>query len=51
MFKGGRTFDLKPRNDGSTDFAMQERFAGVMLPPIERSLPDSGRYSSATPRT
>ena len=40
MFKGVRTFELKPRSDGSTDFAMEERFSGLMLPHIKRSLPD-----------
>jgi len=50
MFKGVRTFDLKQRTDGSTDFVMEERFAGLMLPLIKRSLPDFGpvfdRYAS-----
>ncbi len=40
MFKGERTFLLTPRSDGSTDFAMSEVFAGVMLPMIKGSLPD-----------
>ncbi len=40
LFKGVRTFDLKPRNDGSTDFAMEERFSGLMWPLIKGSLPD-----------
>jgi hypothetical protein len=40
MFKGVRTFELKPRNDGSTDFVMEERFSGLMLPLIKGSLPD-----------
>jgi hypothetical protein len=42
MFKGVRTFELKPRNDGSTDFVMEERFSGLMLPLIKGSLPDFG---------
>jgi len=42
MFKGVRTFGLKPRNDGSTDFTMQERFTGIMLPLVKGSLPDFG---------
>jgi hypothetical protein len=50
MFKGVRTFALKPRNDGSTDFVMEERFSGLMLPLIKGSLPDFGpifeRYAS-----
>jgi hypothetical protein len=40
MFKGVRTFELRPRSDGSTDFAMEERFSGLMLPLIKGSLPD-----------
>lgn len=50
LFKGVRTFELKPRNDGSTDFAMEERFSGLMWPLIKGSLPDFGpvfeRYAS-----
>lgn len=42
MFKGVRTFSLEERADGSTDFAMVEVFAGVMLPLIKGSLPDFG---------
>jgi hypothetical protein len=36
IFKGVRTFVLRPRNDGSTDFAMEERFSGLMLPLVQR---------------
>jgi hypothetical protein len=42
MFKGVRTFELKPRTDGSTDFAMAERFSGLMLPLVKGSMPDFG---------
>ena len=42
VFKGVRTFHLSRRNDGSTDFSMQERFAGLMLPLVKKSLPDFG---------
>jgi hypothetical protein len=42
MFKGVRTFTLTPRADGSTEFAMSERFSGLMLPMIKGSLPDFG---------
>jgi hypothetical protein len=42
MFKGVRTFVLKPRNDGSADFAMEERFSGLMLPLVKGSMPDFG---------
>jgi hypothetical protein len=40
MFKGVRTFTLRPRADGSTRFAMQEVLSGLMLPMIKGSLPD-----------
>ena len=40
MFKGERTFTLLAREDGTTDFAMVEVFAGMMLPMIKGSLPD-----------
>jgi hypothetical protein len=42
MFQGVRTFELRPSSDGSTDFAMKERFAGLMLPLAKASLPDFG---------
>jgi len=42
VFKGVRTFELKPRDDGSTDFAMAERFSGLLLPLLKGSLPDFG---------
>ena len=34
--------ELRPLNDGSTDFEMKERFSGLMLPLIKSSLPDFG---------
>ncbi len=40
IFSGVRIFVLRPRADGSTDFSMDERFSGVMLPLIARFLPD-----------
>ena len=40
MFKGVRTFTLTPKGEGVTEFAMDEVFAGVMLPMIKGSLPD-----------
>jgi hypothetical protein len=43
IFTGVRTFELRPRADGSTEFAMQERFSGVLLPVVARVLPDFGR--------
>ncbi|MBZ5688720.1 MAG: SRPBCC domain-containing protein [Acidobacteriia bacterium] len=42
VFKGVRTFELRARDDGSTDFAMVERFSGLMLPLLKGSLPDFG---------
>jgi hypothetical protein len=42
LFKGVRTFVLTPRNDGSTEFAMEERFSGLMLPLVKDSMPDFG---------
>jgi hypothetical protein len=50
LFKGVRSFALQQRQDGSTDFAMRERFSGLMLPLVKRSLPDFApvfaRYAS-----
>jgi hypothetical protein len=43
LFKGVRTFELRPRDDGSTDFKMQESFSGLMLPVIKGSFPDFGK--------
>jgi hypothetical protein len=40
MFKGVRTFSLKPKADGVTEFAMTEVLSGAMLPMIRGSLPD-----------
>jgi len=40
MFKGVRTFKLSARSDGSTDFAMQERFSGLIFALVKGSLPD-----------
>ena len=40
LFKGVRVFELKASSDGSTEFAMQERFSGLMLPFVKSSLPD-----------
>ncbi len=50
IFKGVRTFELRPHADGSSRFAMAERFSGLLLPFVKRSLPDFGpiflRYAS-----
>ena len=40
IFKGVRTFALTPRSDGSTDFAMQERFSGFVFALVKGMLPD-----------
>jgi hypothetical protein len=40
LFKGVRTFELEPRDDGSTDFLMEERFSGVLFALTKRMLPD-----------
>jgi len=42
LFKGVRTFALKPRGDGSTDFTMAEHFSGLMIPFVKGSMPDFG---------
>ncbi len=36
MFRGVRTFKLAPNADGTTRFAMDEEFSGLMLPPHQR---------------
>jgi len=40
LFKGVRTFVLKPGPPESTDFSMEEHFTGLMLPLVKGSLPD-----------
>ena len=42
MFKGVRTFNLAPEENGSTRFEMREVFSGPLLPLIGRSMPDLG---------
>jgi hypothetical protein len=42
LFKGVRTFELRPEAGGATRFTMQERFSGPLLPLIGRSIPDLG---------
>lgn len=42
MFRGVRTFTLTPKDNGVTEFAMEEVFSGAMLPLIKKSLPDFG---------
>lgn len=40
MFKGIRTYTLRPKGDGTTDFSMIEVISGLVLPMIGGSLPD-----------
>jgi hypothetical protein len=40
IFRGVRLFTLTEVEGGSTDFAMQESFSGILVPFIRRSLPD-----------
>jgi hypothetical protein len=40
VFKGVRTFVLEPRDDGSTTFAMKERFSGLVFALTKGMLPD-----------
>jgi hypothetical protein len=42
LFRGVRTFELSPEANGTTRFAMEERFSGPLLPLIGRTLPDLG---------
>ena len=42
VFKGVRTFELRSRPDGTTDFSMAERFSGLLIPLVGRSMPDFG---------
>jgi hypothetical protein len=42
VFRGVRTFELRPCDDGSILFAMEERFSGLMLPFVKGSMPDFG---------
>ncbi len=51
MFKGVRTFELKACDDGSTEFAMEERFSGLMLPLSKVRCQTSAPCLSATPTT
>lgn len=40
IFKGSRTFSLKPCEDGSTNFIMEEQFGGLVFAIVKSSLPD-----------
>ena len=38
LFTGERTFDLRIAGDAKTEFAMEERYAGLMAPLITKSI-------------
>ena len=40
VFKGVRTFELKPGPGGSTEFSMRERFSGFVFALVKSKLPD-----------
>ena|SRR5450432_2726928 len=40
LFKGVRTFTLKPKGDGNTDFTLREEYGGPLLPLFAGSIPD-----------
>lgn len=40
LFKGVRTFSLRPNSDGSVDFTLHEAFSGPLLPLIGSTIPD-----------
>ena len=40
LFKGVRTFVLMPESDGTTSFAMEERFSGVVFALVKSRMPD-----------
>jgi hypothetical protein len=42
LFKGVRTFTLRPNAAGATEFTMTEHFTGLILPLVARKLPDFG---------
>ena len=40
LFKGSRRFELRPCDDGSTDFIMEEHFRGLIFALVKNSLPE-----------
>jgi hypothetical protein len=40
LFKGTRIFALEPHVDGSTEFAMEETFSGLIFALVKRTMPD-----------
>jgi hypothetical protein len=48
LLVGDRTYRLTPGPDGSTEFAIDEVFQGLLLPLIAKSLPDFGAMFERT---
>ncbi len=42
LFRGVRVFTLTPQEGASTNFAMTERFSGLMAPLVKGAMPDFG---------
>jgi hypothetical protein len=40
LFRGVRTFSLRSRDDGQTEFSMQEDYSGALAALITRAIPD-----------
>ncbi len=40
LFRGSRTFELRQRDNGSTDFIMEEKFDGLIFAIVKNRLPD-----------
>jgi len=40
FFRGCRTFELRSSDNGSTDFAMEEKFDGIIFAIMKNRLPD-----------
>jgi hypothetical protein len=40
LFKGERTYELRPAGAGSVEFTMQEAYSGWLAPLITQSIPD-----------
>ncbi|HSM44754.1 MAG TPA: SRPBCC domain-containing protein [Acidimicrobiia bacterium] len=40
LFKGVRTFEVAPKDDGSSRFTMTEVYSGLMAPLITKSIPN-----------
>jgi hypothetical protein len=40
LFKGERTYELRPAGPGRIEFSMREEFSGLLAPLITKSIPD-----------